>query len=133
MLSNQPLLIFYLITLIISAAQVITLAVIGTKSAEKHDSDSDISFEIRRLYFAACMLTGLGLIFVLSMGMYYFSPNIDPSLNGESAGQNIFDAVKTVVPPIATLMLGYYFGSSSQKKAVANKANSADAKSHAAD
>lgn len=68
-------------------------------------------FETRRLYFAAGTLTGLGLLFALSMGMYYWETP-SPTPNGSSAGKEIFEACLNVVPPIVTFILGYYFGAS---------------------
>jgi heme/copper-type cytochrome/quinol oxidase subunit 2 len=62
----------------------------------------------RQLHFAAVVLTGLGLLFALSMAMFYWDNG-----DAESAGKQIFDAVKTIIPPIITLILGYYFGSKS--------------------
>lgn len=63
--------------------------------------------ETSQLHFAAATLTGLGLIFLFSMVMYQWSsqPN--------DRAKEIFDACKTIIPPIATLVLGYYFGKGS--------------------
>ena len=36
---------------------------------------------------------------------YWSSPN-------EEAGKNIFETCKTIIPPIITLVIGYYFGQS---------------------
>ena len=58
--------------------------------------------EAKQLHFAAVTLIGLGAFFFWSMGMYYYSTS--------QSGEAIFDATKTVVPPIVTLILGYYFG-----------------------
>ena len=59
------------------------------------------TLEAKQLHFAAATLTGLGLIFVLSMAM---------NLWGGAEGQDVFEACKTIIPPIITLILGYYFG-----------------------
>jgi hypothetical protein len=61
--------------------------------------------ETRLLYFAAVILTTLALIFLLSMAMFYWSPT-----NGGTAGREIFDRCTQVIPPIVTLVLGYFFG-----------------------
>lgn len=74
----------------------------------KLNPDSEAEFEGRRLYFASIVLIGVGLLFVLSMTMYYFE---EPS-SGNSRGKEIFDSCKTILPPIATLVLGFYFGKS---------------------
>lgn len=60
----------------------------------------------RQLHFAAVTLTGLGMVFALSMAMYYWG-----QVGSPGAGKEIFDGCKTVIPPIITLILGYYFGS----------------------
>lgn len=76
-------------------------------------------FKTRRLYFAAGTLTGLGIIFTLSMAMYYWST--PPSLaGGVSPGKEIFEACMQIVPPIITLVIGYYFGTSATIEAKGN-------------
>ncbi|MEO1123940.1 MAG: hypothetical protein AAFX95_07640 [Cyanobacteria bacterium J06639_16] len=76
--------------------------------AQGQQADEKARFEFQRLSFAAVVLTGLGLIFLESMAMYYWAPP-----NSE-AGKAIFETCKTVIPPIITLVLGYYFGKSDQ-------------------
>lgn len=76
--------------------------------AQGQQVDEKARFEFQRLSFAAVVLTGLGLIFLLSMAMYYWAPS------SSEAGKTIFEACKTVIPPIITLVLGYYFGKSDQ-------------------
>ena len=61
--------------------------------------------ETRQLHFAAVILSGLALLFILSMGMYYWAPS-----DRAGVAKEIFDASKTIIPPIVTLVLGYYFG-----------------------
>jgi membrane protease YdiL (CAAX protease family) len=82
-------------------------------------------FEFQRLNFAAVILMGLALVFLESMAMYYWSPP------GQSeVGKNIFETCKTVIPPIITLVLGYYFGRSdlSQASQVNPKEDKSDKK-----
>lgn len=69
-------------------------------------SETARDYERRRLYFAAVVLIGLGFIFIIAMSMYYFAP--DAQLAG--VGKEIFTTCVTVIPPIVTLVLGYYFG-----------------------
>lgn len=64
----------------------------------------------RQLHFAAVTLTGFGMLFALSMAMYYWGEQ-----GAGAAGKEIFDGCKTVIPPIITLILGYYFGSKSSQ------------------
>jgi glucan phosphoethanolaminetransferase (alkaline phosphatase superfamily) len=73
-------------------------------------------FEFQRLNFAAVILMGLALVFLESMAMYYWSP---PSQ--VEVGKNIFETCKTVIPPIITLVLGYYFGRSDLSQASQDK------------
>ena len=65
-------------------------------------------FERRRLWFAASSLTGLALVFVLAMFMRYCASQPEQI----QAAQEIFEVAKTAIPPIVTLVLGYYFGNS---------------------
>ena len=74
----------------------------------KTDTNSD--FETRRLAFASIVLSGLGLIFVFVVGVYFFMPA--PEIGKEFPAKDIFESAKTIIPPIITLVLGYYFGQS---------------------
>lgn len=51
------------------------------------------------LYFAKCILASLAVIYVLSGLSELFNP-----------GSSIFEACKITIPSIATLVIGYYFG-----------------------
>jgi len=74
----------------------------------KPGTDSD--FETRRLAFTSIVLSGLGLIFVFVVGVYFFMPA--PDVGKEFPAKDIFESAKTIIPPIITLVLGYYFGQS---------------------
>ncbi|MCG9889970.1 MAG: hypothetical protein MH252_02700 [Thermosynechococcaceae cyanobacterium MS004] len=78
-------------------------------------------FEFQRLAFAAVILTGLGLVFLQSMAMYYWA-----SSGQAEAAKSIFETCKTVIPPIITLVLGYYFGKSDQHQSQNNSSNPQD-------
>ncbi len=67
-------------------------------------------FEMSKLYFAASILAFLAYIMILAMIFYAFGPTVNPP--AESAGKNIFDACISVIPPIVTLIIGFYFGAS---------------------
>lgn len=80
--------------------------IIGLSStiwAWQHGRTGGFTFEAKQLHFAAVTLTGIGLLFALSMAMYFFGGESSP-------GKNIFEACKTILPPIITLILGFYFG-----------------------
>jgi hypothetical protein len=59
--------------------------------------------EAKRLHFAATTLTGLALLFALAMAMFYWD-------SAKGSGKEIFESCKTIIPPVVTLVLGYYFG-----------------------
>jgi heme A synthase len=66
-------------------------------------------FEVSRLYFAAGVLAFLAFIFIAAMIFYAYGPPVPGGV--ESAGKTIFDACVKTLPPIATLVIGFYFGS----------------------
>lgn len=70
--------------------------------------------EINRLHFAAVVMSALGVVFVAGMTFYYLDGRSGGSQTG--VGEDIFDTCKTILPPIATLVLGYYFGQSDRPK-----------------
>jgi hypothetical protein len=98
---NATLLSLLSIVALLSAGVMYGMFSVGTFS----------EFEKSRLYFAAAVLAFLAFIFMLSMIFYAFGP--EPS-NGttESAGKSIFDSCVKVIPPIVTLVIGFYFGAS---------------------
>ena len=51
------------------------------------------------LTFAKCILIGLAVIFLIGMGIECIYPN-----------GKVFEACKLTLPPLATLVIGYYFG-----------------------
>lgn len=57
---------------------------------------------VHRLSLAKSILFSLAVLFALGMFISSFTHN-----------NEIFDACKTVLPPIATLIIGYYFGEKS--------------------
>ena len=89
--------------LLIVVLIVTTLACMGWSSSrsESPQPSARQTMERRRLYFAAVTLSGMGIIFILAMAM---------NLWGGPAGSSVFEACKTGLPPIVTLILGYYFG-----------------------
>lgn len=61
--------------------------------------------ESKLVHFAAVILTALALIFMLSMAMYYWD-----TPKGDKPGKEIFDRCAQIIPPIVTLVVGYFFG-----------------------
>lgn len=64
-------------------------------------------FEMSRLYFAAGTLAVLSFLFLVAMIFYAVGPH---STGSESPGRVIFEACVKVIPPIVTLIIGFYFG-----------------------
>lgn len=94
----------------------IVIVLLALRYTEDPKASGSAVFETRRLYFAAVVLTGLGIIFLEAMAMYYWGSQ---SAGAEEVGKNIFDACKTIIPPIVTLVLGFYFGKSDNQRASA--------------
>ncbi len=66
----------------------------------------------RHLYFGSVVLTALTLVFMLAMAMYFFSPK-----EQMDQAKEIFDTCKQIIPPILTLVIGFYFGKKSESDA----------------
>jgi len=62
-----------------------------------------------RMYFAASILAFLAFIFLLSIIIYALGPE-PASPNTESPGKIIFDSCVKIIPPVVTLIVGFYFG-----------------------
>src|SRR5437879_301098 len=88
---------------LLAFAILLGLNVLFLRSREK----AAVDYDRRRLSFAAFVLAGLGSLFVLATSMYYFATS-DPA-NRVAAGAKIFETCERVIPPIITLVLGYYF------------------------
>lgn len=68
-------------------------------------------FEKSKLYFAAAVLAFLAYTFLLAMILYALGPEpADPAK--DSPSKVIFDACVKVIPPMVTLIIGFYFGAS---------------------
>lgn len=66
--------------------------------------------EARQLYFGSVVLTAMALVFMLGMAMYYFAP--DEKYSDRAA--KIFEACVHIIPPLLTLVIGFYFGKRSE-------------------
>lgn len=64
-------------------------------------------FEMSRLYFAAGTMAVIAFMFLVSMIFYAYGPEAG---TGEPPGKAIFDACVRILPPIVTLIIGFYFG-----------------------
>ena len=67
--------------------------------------------ESRHLYFGSVVLTSLALVFMLGMAMFYWAPENEV---GAMRGQKIFEACVQIIPPLLTLVIGFYFGKRSE-------------------
>ena len=70
------------------------------KTADDYDVFLSIYMEGEKLKLAKIVLLGLAIIFVLSGFAHIVTP---------TRGGVIFETCKSLLPPIATLILGYYF------------------------
>ncbi|XKM07806.1 hypothetical protein HF313_16320 [Massilia atriviolacea] len=75
--------------------------------------------ESRQLYFGSVVLTAMTLVFILSMAMYYWAEGAEI----QARAQKIFEACLQVIPPLLTLVIGFYFGKRSETKAVSKPEN----------
>jgi hypothetical protein len=94
---------FVLIFLVMSALAAALMW--GLLSGEPFTENQWLS----QLYFAAGTLGALCFVMVVSMACFVWGPPLGEKEN-EPRGKLVFDAMKTIVPPIVTLILGYYFG-----------------------
>lgn len=70
--------------------------------------EADSYFQVRKLFFAAGVLAVLAFMLLLSIAVYMSMSLAQPPAG--QAGKEIFDSMIKVIPPIMTLVLGYYFG-----------------------
>lgn len=87
---------------------VLCLAMAYIIFANKEDAANTLDNKL--IHFGAVILTGIGLIFSLAMAMAFFEEA------SSTRGKEIFDSVKTILPPVVTLILGYYFGKKQDAK-----------------
>lgn len=66
------------------------------------------ALECHKLYLAFGVLFAIVIMLVIGAGLFALLP---PPASGDAPGKTIFDGFIKVLPPIATLVLGYYFGS----------------------
>jgi len=67
--------------------------------------------EKSKMYFAAAVLAFLAYIFMLAIIIYALGPDPAPGVT-EPPGKKIFDSCVTIIPPLVTLIVGFYFGTS---------------------
>jgi hypothetical protein len=77
-------------------------------SAESKSGFTD--FECHKLYFAFGVLFAIAIMLALGAGIYALVP--PPAAGSDNPGKSIFEGFLKLWPPIITLVLGYYFGSS---------------------
>ena len=100
---------YYSIAILILISVIISLI---PKLKNSHKSESEESkLKTRQLYFITGLLGILGLVFLQGMIMYYFSCNEGLcNKDIDNPGKVIFEAIVQIIPPLITLILGYYFG-----------------------
>jgi hypothetical protein len=72
----------------------------------KTETSDDV--EIVRQRFAQVMFVGILTLFIFTSILYFFSPE-------KSAGQAIFDKAVTAMTPLAGVIIGYLFGSKTDR------------------
>jgi len=65
-------------------------------------------FEDKRLDLAKKILLWLCIIFLCSAGIYIYLNSTN------NASKEVFDTIITIIPPIVTLIIGYYFSNNNQ-------------------
>ena len=65
--------------------------------------------DCHKLYLAFGVLFAVAVMLALGAAFYALLP--PPSTGTKNPGEQIFDAFTKILPPIVTLVLGYYFGS----------------------
>ena len=100
-------------TFIFLIAGMIAFMIPKLHKSHEATADEKDRLQVRLLYFAGVVLSGLALVFLEAMVMFYFS-NSGAAYKADSInpGKEIFEACVQIIPPIATLVLGYYFGKS---------------------
>jgi hypothetical protein len=71
--------------------------------------------ETTKMRLAAGILLGIGVIFAFSMVMFYWQWEQETA-GGSLAGKDIFERCADILPPIATAIIGFYFGGLSRAK-----------------
>ncbi len=106
---DDPVLWFSICVLFSGIGALVYLAHVAVKASAQDQAET--AHETRKIFVAAGCLLGVGLLFIEAMLLYYCdSTQGAGNLDIGGAGKDIFDACKTILPPIATLILGYYFG-----------------------
>lgn len=76
-------------------------------------------FEYYRMFFAYGILVAIAVLLVLAAALYFLAGSTAKPEN--QAGKEIFDSFIKILPPIATLVIGYYFGTTQANKPVPEK------------
>ena len=103
---TEPVFLLSLAIIILGPGTSVYLATLVMKN---RDADHYTMFETRRMFFAAAVLLGIGYIFFEGMLLHYYDTDTN------TKGAEVFDTCKTVLPPIVTLILGYFFGATSSR------------------
>jgi hypothetical protein len=103
-----------------------------------HSNSAFTEIECHKLYLAFGVLFAIAIMLALGAGIYALIPPHQGST--DNPGKNIFENFAKILPPIITLVLGYYFGStqtahpakeSTARSAVASASSASDAASTA--
>lgn len=89
-------------------------------------------FDFHKLYFAYGVLVAISILLIFASVVFIWGPAATPP-NTESPGKAVFDAFIKILPPIATLVVGFYFGMGTQKSPVTEDKPSVVKKSETTD
>lgn len=101
---------------VVAAAGVALIALVWTLFSGSAPPSTEAAamqayFEVRRLYFAAGVLGTL--FFLLLVAVFCaVAPQDRTSSPDPHRGQMVFETLIQIVPPLMTLVLGFYFGQS---------------------
>jgi uncharacterized membrane protein YbhN (UPF0104 family) len=87
--------------LLFAAGELFIVIVMMALIARLNGKDQDS----RHLYFGSVVLTALALVFMLAMAMYYWA-----DAGSADRAQKLFEACQQIIPPLLTLVIGFYFG-----------------------
>lgn len=87
----------------------------------KCDDTNGFDVPCHKMYMSFGVLFCIGILLLTSGGLYILLP--PPSDNASFPAKDVFDSFTKQLIPIATLVLGYYFGTASDKPEKPKKPN----------
>lgn len=79
----------------------------------KCDDSNGFDVQCHKMYMSFGVLFCIGIMLLASGGFYVFLPK--PSTGTDYPAKEVFDSFAKQLIPIATLVLGYYFGTTAER------------------